>query len=710
MMRYLEGETLTAQELEGAISKAIASGTLIPIFCTSIRRDIGIQELMAGLAAYSPAPTDVPRFALQDEDKVPLSAGPEEPLVAQVFKTRIDPFVAKMSYLRIFSGTLRKDESLMNSRTQKPIKISQIMSLQGSHHDNITAAGPGDIVAVVKIDDLRTGDTLTSGDGSLRMPCIPFPKPMIGLAVEPASQADQAKISLALHKIEEEDPTFYVEREEQTHEMVMHGMSELHLQVVQSRLHDREKVDIITHAPKIPYHETISGMSEGSYRHKKQSGGSGQFAEVHMKLSPCPHGIDPEEYFTKDRFESMRSFHYDPQLNFAFVDRISGGSIPNQFIPAVEKGVRERMSQGVVAGFQVQDVVVELFFGKDHPVDSNETAFKLAGSHCFRELFEQARPTLLEPIVSLDITIPDDKIGDITGDLNTRRGRMEGLEEVPGGLTQIHAKAPLAEVMTYARALSSMTAGQGSFGMEFSHYEPVPPNEQAKIIASAAKNRDRKSTDPLKFDDRRVIVRHEVSDRNSTLSRPCPLTARSCRVSPEEWLPTTAAELSRLLNENATNGRRPVAPFGGRTCLQFGGCLASNVTPISTTELQRVIDYPARDMTITVESGMRLDNLADILKAEGQRLALDIPQRHRATLGGAIATNASGPGRVGLGTWRDYVIGISAVDGQGRLFSAGGRVVKNVAGYDLCKLLVGSLGTLAVITQVTLKLRPLPAS
>ena len=181
-------------------------------------------------------------------------------------------------------------------------------------------------------------------------------------------------------------------------------------------------------------------------------------------------------------------------------------------------------------------------------------------------------------------------------------------------------------------------------------------------------------------------------------------------MSPEEWLPTTAAELSRLLNENATNGRRPVAPFGGRTCLQFGGCLASNVTPISTTELQRVIDYPARDMTITVESGMRLDNLADILKAEGQRLALDIPQRHRATSGGAIATNAGGPGRFGLGTWRDYVIGISAVDGQGRLFSAGGRVVKNVAGYDLCKLLVGSLGTLAVITQVTLKLRPLPAS
>jgi elongation factor G len=270
--------------------------------------------------------------------------------------------------------------------------------------------------------------------------------------------------------------------------MVMEGMSELHLQLIQNRLHNREKVDVVTHLPKIPYRETVVGAAEGSYRHKKQSGGSGQFAEVHMRVSACPANVKPEEFFIKERFLNIRNFHYDPQLNFCFVDRVSGGSVPNQFIPAVEKGVRERMTQGIIAGCQVQDVVVELFFGKDHPVDSNEAAFKTAASWCLKEIFTQAKPVLLEPIVQMEITVPAAKIGDITSDLNTRRGRMEGMEEVAGGFTMIHAKAPLSEVMTYARSLSSMTGGQGSFTLEYSHYEIVPPNEQQKIVAAANKN------------------------------------------------------------------------------------------------------------------------------------------------------------------------------------------------------------------------------
>ncbi|MEZ6066999.1 MAG: hypothetical protein R3B90_15155 [Planctomycetaceae bacterium] len=310
---------------------------------------------------------------------------------------------------------------------------------------------------------------------------------MIGLAVEPKTQADQAKISTALHKIEEEDPCFIVHREEQTHEMVMHGMSELHLQLIQHRLELRDHVQIITHPPKVPYRETVSGDAEGSYRHKKQSGGSGQFAEVHLRVSHCPQGINPEEYFTKDRFPSLRHYHYDAGLNFCFIDRVTGGSVPNQYIPAVEKGVRERLTRGCLAGFQIQDIVVELFFGKDHPVDSNETAFKIAASMCLRNIFNEARPTLLEPIVELEIAVPGDKIGEVTSDLNTRRGRMEGMEELPGGFTLIKAKAPLAEVMTYARSLSSHTAGQGSFSMHFSHYEMVPPNEQQKIVSAAKK-------------------------------------------------------------------------------------------------------------------------------------------------------------------------------------------------------------------------------
>jgi elongation factor G len=266
-------------------------------------------------------------------------------------------------------------------------------------------------------------------------------------------------------------------------------MSELHLKIVEERLAHRDKVGIITHQPKIPYRETVSGAAEGSYRHKKQTGGSGQFAEVHLRVSALPQGINPEEYFTKDRFASLREYHYDPQLNFAFLDRISGGSVPNNYIPAVEKGVRERMDRGVVAGYQVQDVACELFFGKDHPVDSNETAFKTAGSMGFRNIFQEARPALLEPIVTIEITVPDDKVGDISSDLSTRCGRPEGME-ADGGFTTIKAKVPLAEVMTYARDLSSLTGGQGSYTIEPSHYEMVPPNEQQKIVAAAKKEED----------------------------------------------------------------------------------------------------------------------------------------------------------------------------------------------------------------------------
>ncbi len=489
MERYLEGEELSAEELSGAIRKAIAAGTLIPIFCTSATKDLGVQELMDGLVAYAPSPAEILHTAIKDGEEFPIEPDPQGPVIAQVFKTRIDPFVAKMNYLRVYSGTIKKDDTVKITRTGKSIKLSQLLEIQGAENEAVTDVGPGEIVATVKIDDLQTGDTLST-DESISMPKIPFPVPMIGLAVEPKTQADQSKISSALHKIEEEDPCFHVHREEQTHEMVMHGMSELHLQLIQNRLHNREKVDIVTHQPKVPYRETVNGTAEGSYRHKKQSGGSGQFAEVHFRVSPCPQDVNPEEYFTKERFASMRNYHYDPELNYAFVDRVTGGSVPNQFIPAVEKGIKERMTQGCVAGYQIQDLVVELFFGKDHPVDSNETAFKTAASLCLRKVFNEAKPVLLEPIVHLEISVPADKIGDITSDLNTRRGRMEGMDEAPGGFTTIKAQAPLAEVMTYARALSSMTGGQGSFSMEFSHYEVVPPNEQQKIIAAAQKSEE----------------------------------------------------------------------------------------------------------------------------------------------------------------------------------------------------------------------------
>ncbi|MEO1995366.1 MAG: elongation factor G, partial [Planctomycetaceae bacterium] len=489
MERYLEGESLNADEIGGGIAKAIAEGTLIPVLHISAKSDIGVAELMDALATCALPPTAVERKVIDgDGAESVLDQKTDGPLVAQVFKTRIDPFVAKMNFLRIFSGTLTKDSSVR--RDDKLVKLGQLLTVQGGTNEQVDEAAAGSIVAVVKMEELVVNDCLTRDADGLGMAEIMFPTPMIGLAVEPKSRADQQKISGALQKIQEEDQTFRIYRDQQTKEMVMQGMSDLHLQIAQDRMARRDKVEVVTRQPKIPYRETVSGSAEGSYRHKKQSGGSGQFAEVHFRVAAVPHEIDPDEFFTKARFESMRNFHYDSDLNYAFVDRVTGGTVPNNFIPAVEKGIRERMQQGVLAGYQVQDVSCELYFGKDHPVDSNETAFKTAASMCFRDVFMNAKPTLLEPIVQVEISVPDDKLGDITSDLNSRRGRVEGMDGLAGGFQVIHAKAPLAEFMTYARALSSMTGGQGSFSMELSHYEMVPPNEQSKIVA-ASKREDK---------------------------------------------------------------------------------------------------------------------------------------------------------------------------------------------------------------------------
>lgn len=491
--RFFEGEELSAQELSANIPKAMAAGTLIPVLFMSAKTGVGVGEFMDAMSNYTLCPQDIERMEqTRDGRSVVLDPSPEQPFVAQVIKTRIDPFISKMSYLRVFSGKLDKDSSVVNVRTGKPVRINQLLDVQGGKQEAVDSVSAGDIFAVAKVDDLRPGDTLTAdanGDG-LSLPEIKYPHPVVGLAVEPKSQNDQQKISGALHKLEEEDQTFHVIHDEETHEMVMQGMSELHLKIMQEKLLHRDKVEVLTHQPKVPYRETIMGTAEGSYRHKKQSGGAGQFAEVHLRVSPMPAGIDPEVYFTKENFDHLRSYHYDPELNFAFVDRISGGSIPNQFIPAVEKGVRERMKQGVISGCQIQDLICEVYFGKDHPVDSNETAFKIAGSKCFAELFEKARPALMEPIVKIEILIPEECVGDITSDLSSRRGRMEGMQISRGGYEIIQARVPLSEIMTYARTLSSLTGGRGTYDIELSHYEMIPPNEQSKVIEILNKTRE----------------------------------------------------------------------------------------------------------------------------------------------------------------------------------------------------------------------------
>ncbi|QDT65390.1 elongation factor G [Calycomorphotria hydatis] len=484
MERFFEGEQLSSVDLATGVTNAMTRGTLLPVFFASASTDVGVAEFMDALVNFAPSPLQLPHQVMSANGRLSdLVPNYEGPALGQVFKTRIDPFAGKLSYIRVFSGRLPKDATVTDYASGKTIKLHGLLDLQGSQQEGADEAIAGDIVAVTKLDDLHVGDTIGMNGAESILPPIRFPKPVIGLAVEPKSRSDQQKISGALHRIEEEDPTFQLVRDEQTHEMVMQGMSELHLKIVQDRLKKREHVDVITHTPRIPYRETVQSDATGSYRHKKQSGGAGQFAEVHLRVSSIPQGIDPEEYFTKDRFEHLRNYTYDSDLNFAFVDRVTGGSVPNQFIPAVEKGVREQMRLGAFSGHQVQDVCVELFFGKDHPVDSNETAFKTAARNCFKEVFQQAKPSLLEPVVNAEITVPDEHVGDVTSDLATRRGRVEGLD-ADGGFETIKAVVPLSEMVTYARTLSSMTGGKGSFLMEISHYEPVPPNEQQKIIAA----------------------------------------------------------------------------------------------------------------------------------------------------------------------------------------------------------------------------------
>jgi elongation factor G len=481
MEKYFEGEMPSKEELARLTVEAVRQGTLTPIVCVSMKTGVGVDELLGVLAQASLPPTAVTRTAKKDGDDVTLKCDPAAPLAAQVFKTRIDPFVQRLSYIRVYSGTLKKDQVVQSPGARKGIKIGPLLSVQADKTSNVDEATAGDIIAIAKNEELHTGTSL----GEVELPPITFPRPMVGLAVAPKARGDETKLSGALHKITEEDRTVHVEHDQETKEMVLTGMSELHLQLIRERLKRRDKVEVEVHEPKIPYRETIQANGDGSYRHKKQSGGSGQFGEVHLRMYPFPEGTAPEEYANKERFPQLKNMHHHPKHNFLFVDTVVGGTIPGNFMPAIEKGFLEKMTSGVVAGYPVQNICVEVYFGKDHPVDSNETAFRIAARQAFAKVFKESRPSLLEPIVKLAITVPAGNVGDVSSDLSGRRGQMVGMDSAGGGLTTVEAKCPLAEVMTYARTLSSMTGGQGSYTMEFSHYDVVPPNVQQQIIAKA---------------------------------------------------------------------------------------------------------------------------------------------------------------------------------------------------------------------------------
>ena len=495
MERFLAEESISVAELEEMLPKALDAGFIVPIFCTAAKKDKGVHELLEALCAFGLSPRYCEkRLKLlsvgENTTGHPIEPTEKGEFIGQVFKTINDKFVGHLSFIRVLSGRLTPDHPIVNLRTGKTGRVGQLLQIQGKTHHTVPEALPGDIVALAKVEGLHIGDTVAFTPNVPKMKEPEFPMPMYGLAVEPKNRGDEQKISQSLHKIEEEDPTFKVSHDTQTHELVINGVSQLHLDVIQHRLKRRYDLEILTKEPKIPYRETITTTAGESHRHRKQSGGRGQFGEVHLRVYPLSREIKTmeqlvEQFANKSSFEKLRNVHYDPAMNFAFLDHIVGGSIPNQFLPAVEKGCKELLERGALAGYHIQDIAVEVFDGKYHDVDSSEAAFKTAGRLAFKKAILAARPTLMEPVVRVDVTMPTKYVGAILSDMNSKRAHMENQDSLPGDLAVLTAKVPLAEMMRYAAQLGSMTQGQGTWTMEFSHYDMVPPMVQQQIVAKA---------------------------------------------------------------------------------------------------------------------------------------------------------------------------------------------------------------------------------
>ncbi len=454
MEKYLEEGDVSDAELEKAIPMAMAKGTLVPVFFIDPVRNIGLEEFAEFLITEFPT-SSLQLQAVKGENVE--GGGADERLVARCWKVLSDKHLGQISYLRILQGTLKADMQVPCPEG-KPLKMSGVSTLFGSEVKTIASAGPGSIVAVTRVDGIKIGDTLVS-EGSASAFNFPLPQPFSSLAVRPASRDDEQKIGSELAKIAAEDPTFKVTRDNVTHEMVVSGISDLHLKECLHRLELRG-VKCTTSLPIIAYQETITKPADGHHRHKKQSGGSGQFGECYIRVRPNDRGA-----------------------GFEFVDKIVGGSIPRQFIPAVEKGLVEQMNAGIIASSQVVDLVVELYDGKYHDVDSDEVSFRMAGARALREAFDNGKPILLEPVMDVSIHVPNRYFGDVSGDLNTRRGQILGMES-EGDMQIIKAHVPKAEMQSYSTPLRSMTHGEGFFEMAFDHYDQVPSQLQDKVVAT----------------------------------------------------------------------------------------------------------------------------------------------------------------------------------------------------------------------------------
>jgi len=458
MERYLDGEEISHDEIVGALEDGTDHGHIFPVTCGVATTRLGADRLLDAIVDDLPSPVQHGGLALED---MTLEPDADAEMFAYVFKTRADPFAGRINLFRVYQGTLGHDTQVLNTRTHHKERIGQLLEPRGKEVSHADAFGPGDIGAVAKLKETRAGDWLAARDQPVAMPSIKLPAPVMAFHIEPRTKGDEDKVFTALRRLQEEDPTIDLHRDPQTGEQIVAGLSQIHVEVIVARLASRFGAEVVLQPPRVPYQETIRGSAKAHGRHKKQTGGRGQFGDCHISIEPLDAGEE-----------------------FEFVNAIKGGAIPGGFIPAVEKGVRDAMEQGVVAGYPLKGVRVTVFDGSYHSVDSSEMAFRLAGSLAMKQALEQAGAVLLEPIMMVAASVPDASVGDVMGDLSSRRGRPLGTEAA-AGMTEVRAEVPMAEMLSYAPDLRSITGGQGEFTMEFLRYEEIPAHLAQKVVKQA---------------------------------------------------------------------------------------------------------------------------------------------------------------------------------------------------------------------------------
>jgi elongation factor G len=462
MSDYLDGKEISLDDLRKTLRKAVIANTIIPVMCGSALKNKGVQFMLDAVIEYLPSPADMPPIMAHDEktgDVVPVKLTDEEHFAGLAFKIATDPFVGNLAFFRVYAGVLKRGSYVYNSTKGQQERVSRIVRMHANDREEVDEIYSGEIAAIVGLKSTTTGDTLCDPDHPVILEKIVFPEPVIGLRIEPKTKADQEKMGIALHRLAEEDPTFRVEGDNETGETIISGMGELHLDIIVDRMKREFNVGANVGRPQVAYRETITAEADGEGKYIKQSGGRGQYGHVKLRVKPGEKGS-----------------------GFVFLDEIKGGSIPKEFINPTEKGVKEAVDKGVVAGYHMVDVEVTLYDGSFHEVDSSEAAFKIAGSMAFQEAAKKAKPVILEPIMKIQVIVPDNFMGEVTGNVSGKRGAIESIDDRPGQLKVVNAKVPLSELFGYATELRSMSQGRGSFTMEFDHYEPAPRNVTEQII------------------------------------------------------------------------------------------------------------------------------------------------------------------------------------------------------------------------------------